>query len=183
MSLHLHRSKIAAGAAALVLMLQAANADAVVSEHRFSANAVNFCQAFTPGPSNTLRARVVGLENVGTVPIAVACSMLTLSNGALLVENPRRLVASFSNRTATPVTVGCTLLTGYDGEPGAYAVNKSITVPASSRSFVEWTQADNPTAGALSLGNNQVGINCTLPPNVIMTDMHLYWFMDIGVII
>ena len=31
------------------------------------------CQAFTPGVTNTIRNRVVGAENVGANPIAVAC--------------------------------------------------------------------------------------------------------------
>lgn len=54
------------------MVLQSAPAHAIVTGHSVVGNAVNYCQAFTPGPANTIRNRVVGAENIGP-PIAVAC--------------------------------------------------------------------------------------------------------------
>ena len=48
------------------LAMHAGNANAEVAMHTFSGNAVNYCQAFTPGPANTIRNRVIGAENIGS---------------------------------------------------------------------------------------------------------------------
>lgn len=173
--------KTVAAVTTLSLLLHAGDANAVLAQHRYSSNAVNYCQAFTPGPSNTIRNRVIGSENIGTVPVAVACSMMTTSNGDALAAPPHRLEAFFSNRTAASMSVTCTMLTGHDGESNAYAVNKTTTVPAAGRSSVSWTQADHPL-GASTLGNDQIGFNCTLPPNMIITDIYMYWNQDNGVL-
>jgi hypothetical protein len=63
------------------LSLHPGHARAVVLTHHLFANGVDFCQAFTPGPANTIRNRVVGPENVGTAPINVACDFFSEYNG------------------------------------------------------------------------------------------------------
>lgn len=167
---------------ATAMALHAADANAAVAPHTFRANAVNYCQAFTPGPANTIRNRVVGSENVGAT-MNVACAFHSLTNGAVGAGNPRTLQVYFSNNTAAAISITCTLLTGYQGQSSGYAVSKTATVAAGSQAStsLSWTQADNPTAGATDLGNRFVGINCTLPTGAVINDTYLTWDMDNGV--
>ncbi|MGH6610636.1 MAG: hypothetical protein ACRECQ_10285, partial [Burkholderiaceae bacterium] len=58
-------------------------------DHSFRSNAVNYCQAFTPGSSNTIRNRVIGVENVGSASVAVACAFH--SHESLIYTLPRQL--------------------------------------------------------------------------------------------
>ncbi|MDB6163915.1 MAG: hypothetical protein JWL98_1347 [Xanthomonadaceae bacterium] len=151
------------------------------------ANAVNFCQAFTPGVTNTIRNRVIGAENVGTAAIAVACNLhLTVNDSdpsGLVAQQPTALMYTMSNGTASDVTVSCTLLTGTPGLGlgDAYTATHNVVVPANSLSLDSFTVADNPNVGATSLGNYIVGINCLLPPHVSLNFFDLQWSAEDGV--
>ena len=177
--------KVAALTFAIAAAWPAADAQAAVAQHLFRSNSVNYCQAFTPGPSNTVRNRVVGAENVGTAAIAVACNFHSLTNGAASAAPPNRLEVWFANNnTSGTITVTCTLLTGYQGETAGYAVTKTtaaIDAGGTDQAFLAWTQADNPTAGATSLGNQFIGINCTLPQGGVINDTYLQWAQDNGI--
>ena len=144
-------------------------------EHAFHSNAVNYCQAFTPGPSNTVRNRVVGVENIGAAPVAVACAFH--SQESLLYTEPRELTLFVSNTGSATISINCTLLVGSFGEPGAYAVSRSATVAGNSvpGQFIRFTAADNPTPAATTLGSQLVGVNCTLPPGGGINDTELVW--------
>src|SRR5688572_13240401 len=117
--------------AALVMAVASMDAQALVLEHSFSANAVNICGAFTPGVTNTIRNRVVGLENVGS-PLAVACAFQSMNN--ILSGDPKRLVLFFSNTSNSHFEINCTLLSSAFGNlgSGGYVVNKTVFVPAGS---------------------------------------------------
>lgn len=164
-----------------------ANSVAAFSHHEMASNAVNYCQAFTPGVSNTIRNRVIGSENVGTAPIAVACNFhLPVNDGdpnGLAAQQPDQVFMGLKNGTASDITVACTLLTGSPdfGLGAAYSVTKNVVVPANSSNFAAFSAADNPTAGATTLGNYVVGINCMLPPHVTMTFTDLAWSAEDGV--
>lgn len=161
------------------------DAGAALVNHTAFSNAVNHCQAFTPGPSNTIRNRVIGSENIGD-PIAVACNFTTLLNGAPGNTNITSVAIFFTNNSGVPASVTCTLLTGTSaGIAGAgvtYAVAKSTpAIAAGGASSVLWTTADNPTPGATDMGNLLVGVNCTLPTSVIMSATRVIWTADNGV--
>jgi len=168
---------------AVALTLPTGTTQAAVAQHQFRGNAVNYCQAFTPGPANTIRNRVVGSENVGPNPMNVACDFHTATNGAAGATPPTDVYIFFSNNTAAAFTVSCTLLTGYQGQSSAYAVTKSAVIAAGQQAVtsLHWDAADNPVAGATSLGNVLVGVNCTLPVGAVINDTYLYWNMDNGV--
>jgi len=166
------------------LALHAGNANAELAMHTFSGNAVNYCQAFTPGPANTIRNRVVGAENVGPNVMNVACNFHSVFNGDMNNgSSPVGLWVYFSNNKTVPVTVYCTLLTSYQGSPDAYMVTKSVTIPAGSQATesLSWTAEDNPAEGAADLGSDLVGINCTLPVGAVVNDTYLDWPMDNGI--
>lgn len=169
----------------LGLALHAADSSALVAAHTTYSNAVNYCQAFTPGPSNTIRNRVIGSENIGA-PIAVACNFADTVNGSPTAAQTklRTVVVYFGNNGTAPASVSCTLLTGTSaGLNGgsAYTVTKTVSVPVGTSAGLQFTQADNPTSGATDLGNLLVGVNCTLPTSVIMSATVLQQDLDNGV--
>ena len=158
------------------------NADAAVATHSSFSNAVNNCQAFTPGVSNTIRNRVIGAENIGS-PIALACNFNSLFNGAAGNTQLQSVALYFSNGGAA-TTVTCVLLTGM--APGwssgsAYTVSKSVAIGAGGTGALSWTAADNPNAGATDLGNLMVGVNCTMATNMTLSGSELHWTANNGV--
>jgi hypothetical protein len=178
-----HVTRIGMLAAVAVCAVSLGRADAAVADHVFFSNAVNYCQAFTPGPANTIRNRVIGSENVGEVPIAVACNFHSLRNGAVSTQNIRRIEFGFTNlNTSGTASVTCTLLAGYQNFV-SYTVAKTTPqmVANGGKEYLMWTEADNPSSGAPDLGNTIVGINCTLPPGVLMGENLVTWRMDNGV--
>ncbi len=166
---------------AIALAFPSGQAQAAVAEHTVISNSVNYCQAFTPGPANTIRNRVIGAENVGAA-MNVACNFPLSNNGAAGGTVPTELEVWFSNNSSAAITVSCTLLTGYQGDSNGYAVTKSVSVPVgTAQRFLSWGAADNPTTGATTLGNNLVGVNCSLPTGAVINDTYLFWNMDNGV--
>ena len=162
-----------------------ANANAAVATHSTWSNALNYCGAFTPGVADTLRNRVIGVENIGSSPIAVACNYASFFNGAAGNTNLHTVGVYFTNNSAVPVNVTCSLLTGTSGGissgSAAYLVTKTTAIAAGSPGMIGWTVADNPTAGAMDLGNLMVGVNCNLPTNVVMSATNLRGTADNGI--
>lgn len=170
-------------ATGLGLVMNATTARAAVMYYDFDSNAVNYCQAFTPGPANTIRNRVVGAENVGTATMNVACNFHSMFGGAS-ATNPSDLYVYFSNNNTTgSITISCTLLTGFQaqGDANQYTVTKSVVVAPGLQGGIEWHPADNPNAGATDFGTDLVGINCALPHGGVINDTYLYWQQDDGV--
>jgi len=146
---------------------------AAVATHGINANAPAHCQAFTPGPSNTIRNRVVGSENIGA-PLAVACAFEKPFQGSG-AQVASQVELYFSTSDTTPKTINCTMLTGYQGQAGAIAINKSVTATtASAQDGVVFSGADRVPAAA-NLGNHLIGVNCTLPTSSVMNDTYIFW--------
>ncbi|MCY7354141.1 MAG: hypothetical protein LH470_03515 [Lysobacter sp.] len=172
--------KFAAITLAIGSVFAASSSQAALVTYVETANAPSHCQAFTPGVSNTIRNRVVGSENIGT-PIAVACAYQKPFSATSTA--PTRVELWFSNNTTAAFTVNCTLLTGWQGATGAVAVNKSVSVPASSNSatFIAYTAADTPSTTDTDLGFDQVGVNCTLPTGAVINDSYVSYQDENGV--
>jgi len=168
----------------LGLGLHAADSSALVATSTTYSNAVNYCQAFTPGPSNTIRNRVIGSENIGA-PIAVACNFQTTTNGSATAAQTRLKAVRviFTNNGTASATVSCTMLTGSSAgvTTAGYAVTKTLAMAAGAAGAIDYTTADNPTAGSPDLGNLLVGVNCILPTNVILSATVLQQSLDNGV--
>jgi len=161
-----------------------ADSSAVVASQTSFSNAVNYCQAFTPGVSNTIRNRVIGSENVGTAPIAVACNFATQMNGAAGNTQLHDIAIYFSNGGTTDATMSCTFLAGTSAgvsSGAAYTVTKTALVPAGNAYFLSWDATDNPTAGSTDFGNLLVGVNCILPPKMTLGATVISWDADNGV--
>lgn len=176
--------KIGLMVASIGMALNANPAGAAVAGHLLYSNAVNYCQAFTPGVTNTIRNRVIGSENIGST-IAVACNFHLETNGAVGNSNITGFSVFFTNGTTTATSVTCTMLTGTSAGIGGggtqYAVTKTVSVPASSANVITYGIADNPTAGATDLGSLLVGVNCNLPTNMTMSATIVRWNADNGV--
>jgi hypothetical protein len=159
------------------------DANAAVATYISYSNATNYCQAFTPGVTNTIRNRVHGSENIGD-PLAVACSFPLTTNGAAGQGNLSEIGIWFANNGTVATTVTCTMLTGAPSgiSNPIYAVTKvSASIAPGSFNSILFTAADNPTAGSLDFGNLVVGVNCTLPTNMILSATRIKWSADNGV--
>ena len=169
---------------ALGVAVCSANANAAIATHQTWSNAVNYCGAFTPGVSNTLRNRVIGVENVGSAPLAVSCNYASFYNGAPCNSSLHTVNLYFTNNSSIAVDVTCTMLAGTSGSinsGSSYAVTKTVSIGAGAPGTIGWTVADNPTAGAVDLGNLMVGVNCNLPISVVLSATNLRWAADNGV--
>lgn len=157
----------------------ATDVTAAIVAYGNGANAPARCQAFTPGTANTIRNRVVGAENVGASPVAVACAFETEfsadSTNALAIE------LYFSNNAVADASVNCTLLTGWQGADGAVAVNKSTDVVNGTQSVIAFDASDTPSATDTDLGFIIVGANCTIPTSVVINDTYVFWGDENGV--
>ncbi len=177
--------KLALMTLATGMMLSVPEATAAMATHSSRGNAVNYCQAFTPGPANTIRNRVFGAENIGAAPIAVACNFHHDANGSLTSEYPKSLQMAFANNNPSgTITVTCTMLTGFQGSLAAYAVTKTTTaIPAggTTQRALTWTTSDNPAAGATDFGHPLIGINCTLPTGAVINQSIIHWDQDNGI--
>lgn len=160
-----------------------ADSRAAVSTHFSDSSAVNYCQAFTPGVTNTIRNRVIGSENVGSAAIAVACNYATTQNTGDMTDQRLSTIAQvFNNGSAASVTISCTLLTGTPGFSlgDAYSATKTLTLAAGAANFIVFDGSDNPTPSA-TFNNSVIGVNCMLPPHVTMTDVELVWDAEDGI--
>jgi hypothetical protein len=156
-----------------------ADSNAAMALYGSAANAPGRCQAFTPGPSNTVRNRVIGSENIGA-PMAVACDFETTYSEAS--TNVLAVDMWFSNNsTAGPVTVNCTMLSGWQGAEGAVVVNKSVVVTNGTQSEIQFSSDDTPDDTDTDLGFLLVGVNCTLPTNAVINDTYVFWGDEDGV--
>lgn len=125
--------------------------------HYVSSNAVDKCQAFTPGVTNTIRNRVTGAENVGANPIAVACvfeiSEMYGASSAIVDD----VTLYFRNTNLAPVNVSCSLLPGGHDEGIGTIVNDTVSVPSGGNESITF-------AGPYSVFG--IGVNCIIPSNV-----------------
>jgi hypothetical protein len=177
--------KISLMTLAIGAAFHSANSNATVGQHEAITSAVNYCQAFTPGVSNTIRNRVIGSENVGTAPIAVACDLPVQVSDNDIATDPSLKFAFIvlSNGGTADVSISCTLLTGSPGlsTGDAYTATQTVVVPAGGINAVNFTSTDNPNAGATNLGNILAGVNCMLPPHTSITATDIGWDEDDGV--
>lgn len=164
---------------ALGTVFAVTEANAVQTVYGLGANAPGRCQAFTPGITNTIRNRVIGSENVGSSAIAVACDfevgLSDDSSNALAVE------MWFSNNSANPINVDCTLLSGWQGATGAVLINKSASVVTGVQTGIFFDSDDTPDPADTDLGFPIVGVNCTLPTSGVINDTYVYWADENGV--
>ncbi len=127
--------------------------------HYVSSNAVDKCQAFTPGVTNTIRNRVAGAENVGAQTIAVACVFELAETYGLATATVDTVDVFLKNGSGAAMTVSCTLLPGtnWAGDGVGTLVTKSVDLAAGATGSVEY-ESEGPW------NVFGIGVNCNLPP-------------------
>ncbi len=161
--------------AAIGLAFASASAGAAPETNYRLGVAPSNCQAFTPGPSNTIRNRVAGSENIGP-ELALACSFEHMGT-AQAGFNTLISVRLFNNSSAS-MTISCTNLQGYLGAIVGSTITKSVTLAAGASNVVQFTAGDTPSTTDTDLGSVYSGVNCTMPTNAIMTRTDANWLDD-----
>ncbi len=135
-------------------------APASATGYYVSSNGVDKCQAFTPGVTNTIRNRVTGAENIGNVPIAVAC-VFELAElygaGTVSVDD---VYVYFKNGGSGPISISCSLLPGDLYEGLGTLESSSVDIAAGAVDYINFS-------GLYEVYG--IGVNCTLPPHVTIT--------------
>ncbi len=149
-------------AAAMLGTIGAAKAADETNE--LSSNGVSHCQGALPSFEGAFRKRPLAIDNEGTSPAFLTCAFELRSTGAL----GHAVDVWFGNNTATPKTINCTGVQGFNGD--SEAVVRSVVVPASSQDNITWVDADF-TAGIGGL----LSISCQLPPGTGVNDTYAAW--------
>lgn len=164
---------------AVASLFAAAGAQAASEIYINDANAPARCQAFNPGPSNTVRNRVTGSENIGA-PMNVACAFENISSFDYGLA-PFSAGVQLHNNGSTAFTVTCSELSGYFGEAGTVLTKTTSSIDPGTSGSVEFTADDTPDANDTDLGSYAVGIVCNLPTHAVMGETYSIWFDEDGV--
>jgi hypothetical protein len=160
-------TKAALATAFFGLFLGASPAAVAEQSHYVSSNAVDKCQAFTPGVTNTIRNRVAGAENVGTQPIAVACVFElseTYGMGSAEVDDVRVYI---KNGDSSQMTVNCSLLPGDPGDLGTI-ITRSVTLDPGETDSIGYGVAVGDADAPWSVFG--MGVNCNVPPKAVIVE-------------
>ena len=132
-----------------------------------SANAVARCQGALPNYESALRKRPLAVDNVSATAAFVTCAFEMRGDAGALAH---QVDVWFGNNTASPQTITCNGIQGYNG--GSEATGKSITIPANSQgpSPLTWTDADF-TAGIDGL----FSVSCLMPAGTGVNDTYASW--------
>lgn len=124
-------------------------------------NAVDICQGSLPSFEGALRKRPLGIANEGTSNAFVGCSIRAPLGGEIIT----RVVALFTNRSASSQTFSCTLVDGiappFSGYTPVYQP-KAIIIAADDWETLQWTDSADNGDDPYDLPN----LNCGLPPGV-----------------
>ena len=142
-----------------------------------ASSAMAHCQAFTPGPTNTIRNRVIGSENIGNT-LAVACAF-EVDSGAMTEDGVQSISIVLNNHGTTSFDIPCTMAAGFEVAFTSF-ISKTPTVDPSTQTLVDFTPADAGSS-ANGFGEYLVGLTCTLPKNGVVNDTYVSYSVDNGV--
>ena len=164
---------------AVATVFAAASVRASSQAYINDANAPARCQAFTPGPTNTVRNRVTGSENIGA-PMNVACAFGNVSSfdyGSNVVSAGIQI----ANNGKAAFAVTCSELSGYFGDSGVVINKTSDSVAPGESQYVDFSSDDTPDTGDTDLGSYAVGIVCNLPTHAVMGETYSIWYDEDGI--
>ena len=126
------------------------------------------CQGSLPNFEGALRKRPLAVSNEGTGSAFISCSMAADIGSPSGVTG---VLALFTNRTGSPVTINCTMVSGVAAPFGSpLYFPKSASIPANSYTIMQWSSSADNGGSAFMLPN----LNCSIPPgtefNVVQTD-------------
>jgi len=161
--------------ALLTLIIASAPAAAVDEDMETAANATANCQGALPNFEGSIRKRPLGVQNEGTALSFVTCSFST-EYDVLDIAQISYLGAFFSNSTASPVTVTCTAVAGFEKYEANVYISKSVSVPANApeSTALYFQPGDNGGQGYYPI----VSMSCALPPGVGIHDTYVGYVVD-----
>lgn len=163
----------------LAAALGCATAGASSQYYINDANAPAHCQAFTPGPTNTVRNRVTGAENIGAA-MNVACAYENITSfdyGSQTISAGLQI----GNNGSTAFTVSCSELSGYFGDAGIVLGKTTASIAPGDSTYVDFNSDDTPDEGDTDLGSYAVGIVCNLPTHAVMGETYSAWADEDGI--
>ena len=166
-------------ASLLTLVISAAfapvNANATEVPQVIASSSMAYCQAFTPGVTNTITNRVIGSENTGTKNISIACAF-EVDSGTMTGAGVQWVSIVLNNHGLDPFDVKCTLATGFEGAFN-FSIAKTTQVDPGVPVAVVFTPADGGSADD-GFGDYLVGLTCVLPPKAIVNDTYVAYSVD-----
>lgn len=160
----------------LALACAMSPAQAVTQSRSFVQNATGACQSALPVFDGNIRKRPLTVQNEGTAPAFVSCSLMSTDRGVGGVASAESVYLYADNNTASPVDVSCTLVDGASGVTNVY-LPKTLNLPANSKTnLFLWQASDNG-------GNNfsyTVNLNCLLPVGTGLSIAFVYYDEDVG---
>ena len=164
------------GLASLVVAVAsvfAAPVQAAEEVNEVGANAVSHCQGNLPASETTLRKRPLAVQNEGTTSAFITCSFSTQYDGEDIRE-----IGGFgvflNNKSATPKTVSCTGVAGFDSNTTNVFLNKSVVIAAAGEGTIFFTSVDNGGDGFYPL----VNLSCNVPAGAGITDTYVTFGVD-----
>lgn len=163
------RAALSTALATLALLAaQAAHAD--TGEAKLLGTAPNTCQAALPAYEGQIRKRPLSVQNEGTAPASVTCSLA--AGGAA-----KRSFIYVNSIDGQAHTVSCTVVLGYLGLPRY--VSKSVDVVANGVQVI-LDVVPGDVGRTSDLGSEYVSYSCLLPPGAGLNDTAVFWNQYIG---
>ena len=167
----MHKSLILVGLLILVSGLFGGTALAETLQRNEVTLAVGACQAALPAHEGSFRKRPLGMRNEGTSSAFLSCS----ATSDYLAPGWFDVSVSFTNPTAEPVSINCTLVDAISTPAGVY-FPKSIVVNAFSTSGVTW-QATVDNGGQ---NFRAPAYSCLIPQGVELNQLLQQRFEQVG---
>jgi hypothetical protein len=171
-------SAICAALAASIVLF-APGALASHQTYASDSNATAHCQAFAPGPTNTVRNRVTGAENIGAA-MNVACAFESIG-GYATVQPVATAGVRVANNGGGTLSVSCSELSGYFGNAGTVLNKSTESIAPGDSAGIDFSADDTPDEEDGDLGSYAVGIVCNLPTHALVADTHATWDDEDGI--
>jgi hypothetical protein len=157
-------SVVAAFAAASMLTVGLAGATqplpSASTKYQMGQNSTGLCNSMNPANEANLRKFPLGMRNLGPLVNPVACSI----PGDQKLTGNIIISVQLLNEAATEQTINCILVDG-DLVYGSVSYPKSITLAPGQAAPNTW----DATAFGLTHFFKRSNINCTLPPQVVLS--------------
>lgn len=170
--------KIAVSALASAVLFAALSPQASAIERLDLSNATGLCQGALPSFEGSLRKRPAGIINVSTTQNAfVSCSTTQNAFTPADGETASLLGVLLTNPTAAPVTIACTMVTGFNylGEASPMQYPKSIVIAAGDSAELQWSAEDDNAGNAFPPVLN---VSCNLPAGTEIGSVYAYTAED-----
>ncbi|MEP6634226.1 MAG: hypothetical protein ABJA62_08440, partial [Luteimonas sp.] len=150
------------------------DAQAVNLRRHFIQNATGACQSALPVFEGQIRKRPLALQNEGTAPAFVSCSLMGTDRS---VAGIRFVQVRADNNTNSRVDLTCTLVTGLSKFGVQQFLPKKFGLLPNNIGELFWSDADN---GGIPFDNFTVNVSCNLPVGTGLSQISVFFDEDVG---